>query len=277
MQGQPRRYNPKRAIRSAADPAWLARITIQVVYTGSPYHKLNPGDFNFIPPVQPRPDASLCDQSGIFTRAEALELLREGVRRGLVSVQQREDFPQNIWAVTPEGYSLEAQLENQVQGSYHGYPLEPEDELWSDVLKALGEIVNPRFDIDFSWLASDLPDERERATLAEITIDVGGLCATEVEDIPALVVHFCSAPLAQYPIALDSDSRSIGTAGSTAAGSCSSPNRSTKRSRERPTNCCTTAGWPTPRHRARKSPASGGKDPGTWTAGNSPQTPNDSR
>jgi hypothetical protein len=110
-----------------------------VVYTGSPYHKSNPGDFNLIPPVQPRPDASLCDQSGIFTRAEALELLREGVSRGLVSVQQRGEFPQNIWAVTPEGYPLEAQLENQVQGSYHGYPLEPEDELWSDVLRRWGE------------------------------------------------------------------------------------------------------------------------------------------
>ena len=135
MQRRPRRYNPKRAIRSDTDPAWLARIAVQVVYTGSPYHKSNPGDFNLIPPVQPRPDASLCDQSGIFTRAGALELLREGVRRGLVSVQQRGDFPQNIWALTPEGYPLEAQLENQVQGSYHGYPLEPEDELWSDVLR----------------------------------------------------------------------------------------------------------------------------------------------
>ena len=49
--------------------------------------------------------------------------------------------------------------------------------------------MSPRFDIDFSWLASDLPDERERATLAEITIDVGGLCATEVEDIPARTIR----------------------------------------------------------------------------------------
>jgi hypothetical protein len=33
---------------------------------------------------------------------------------------------------------MEAQLENQVQGSYHGYPLEPEDELWGDVLERWG-------------------------------------------------------------------------------------------------------------------------------------------
>ena len=91
-----------------------------------------------MPPAQPRPDSSLCDQSGIVTRAEALELLIEGVRQGLVSVQQRGDFPQNIWAVTPGGHPMEAQLENQVQGSYHGYPLEPEDELWGDVLERWG-------------------------------------------------------------------------------------------------------------------------------------------
>ena len=33
-----------------------------------------------------------------------------------------------------------------------------------------GGIVTSRFDIDFRWLASDLPDERERSTLGEITI-----------------------------------------------------------------------------------------------------------
>ena len=92
-----------------------------------------------MPPAQRRPDASLCDQSGIVTRAEVLALLREGVSRGLVSAQQRGDFPQNIWAVTPGGYPMEAQLENLVQGSYHGYPLEPEDELWSNVLERWGK------------------------------------------------------------------------------------------------------------------------------------------
>ncbi len=61
-----------------------------------------------MPPAQRRPDTCLCDQSGIVTRAEALELLSEGVSRGLVSVQQRGDFPQNIWAVTPGGYPMEA-------------------------------------------------------------------------------------------------------------------------------------------------------------------------
>ena len=43
MQRRPRRFNPKRAIRSAADPAWLARIAVQVVYTGSPIPQIESG------------------------------------------------------------------------------------------------------------------------------------------------------------------------------------------------------------------------------------------
>ena len=49
--------------------------------------------------------------------------------------------------------------------------------------------MTSRFDIDFRWLASDLPDERERSTLAEITITADGFCATEVEDIPARTIR----------------------------------------------------------------------------------------
>ena len=53
----------------------------------------------------------------------------------------------------------------------------------------MGEIVTPRFDIDFRWLASDLPDERDRSTLAEITINADGFCATAVEAIPARTIR----------------------------------------------------------------------------------------
>ena len=49
--------------------------------------------------------------------------------------------------------------------------------------------MTPRFDIDFRWLASDLPDERDRSTLAEITINADGFCATAVEDIPARTIR----------------------------------------------------------------------------------------
>ena len=55
-------------------------------------------------------------------------------QRGLVSVQIRGRFPQNIWAVTEAGHPLEAQLENQEQGTYHGYPMSTTDPVWHAVV-----------------------------------------------------------------------------------------------------------------------------------------------
>lgn len=64
-----------------------------------------------------------------------MRLLREGIRRGLVSEQNRKDFPQNIWAVTEDGTPLEAALDNQEQGSYHGYPMWTDDQFARKVIE----------------------------------------------------------------------------------------------------------------------------------------------
>jgi hypothetical protein len=53
----------------------------------------------------------------------------------LISEQKRGDFPQNIWAVTSDGIPLEAQLTNEVQGVYHGYPMPSSDDLRNEVIK----------------------------------------------------------------------------------------------------------------------------------------------
>ncbi len=100
-----------------------------VRYVGSPYHKRNPGDFGLDPPSLPRPDKTLCDPAGIFRKSAAQELLLAGVRRGLVSERFEDGFPQNVWAVTPQGIPLEAQLQNRLNGEYHGYPLPSSDPL----------------------------------------------------------------------------------------------------------------------------------------------------
>jgi hypothetical protein len=71
----------------------------------------------------------------VFSVAQALAVLREGIRRGLVSEQQRNGFPQNVWAVTPDGIPLEAQLENSESGIYHGYPI-PENDPFRDAVLA---------------------------------------------------------------------------------------------------------------------------------------------
>lgn len=103
--------------------AWAAQVT----YGGNAEHKRNPGDFGLTPPLGPRLGKTLCDGAGIVTKVVALGLLREGIRRGLVSEQMRGSFPQNVWAVAADGTPLEAALDNQTTGSYHGYPMRPDE------------------------------------------------------------------------------------------------------------------------------------------------------
>ena len=102
-------------------------------YAGNPEHKRRPGDFGLDPPSSPRPGKTLCDSVQIFTRSEALQLLREGIEKGTFSEQTRDGWPQNVWAVTQDGYPLEAQLEGQ--GSYHGYPMPESDPFRDKVLE----------------------------------------------------------------------------------------------------------------------------------------------
>jgi hypothetical protein len=131
-------FNPKRFIANAVDESQLARWRKTVSYGGNPEHKKNPGDFGLTPPSSPLRDKTLCDGAKILNRALALKLLREGFRRGLVSIQIRDGYPQNVWALTDEGIPLEAQLENPGNGTYHGYPM-PEDDAFRDKVIAKWE------------------------------------------------------------------------------------------------------------------------------------------
>lgn len=128
--------NPKPRIRSAAEPKWLEQLGKKVRYTGNPAHKSSPGDFGLTPPAMPRSDKTLCDGAGITQRAEAEQLLREAIAKGMISEQERNGFPQQIWAVSSSGIPLEAQLENQELGSYHGYPLQKTSPLWDLILQS---------------------------------------------------------------------------------------------------------------------------------------------
>jgi len=130
-----RKFNPKRRFCAADDlPSRQAAIrTNELTYNGNPEHKRNPGDFGLTPPSGPRPGKTLCDPVGINSRAQALELLKEGVRRGAFSEQERNGWPQNVWAVTDNGEPLEAQLEGS--GAYHGYPMPEADPFREKVLE----------------------------------------------------------------------------------------------------------------------------------------------
>jgi hypothetical protein len=123
------KFNLKRRLKECDAPelARLAGLAQRVNYGGNPEHKKNPGDFGLTPPADPRPSKSLCDDIGVFTRAEALELLKRGLTQGLVSDRTIGDWPKNIWSMTAQGRPLEAQLENSETGSYHGYPMPDSD------------------------------------------------------------------------------------------------------------------------------------------------------
>ena len=130
-----RHFNRKRRIVNPV-PAEdvLNDLAGRVRYTGSPYHKRNPGDFGLTPPAQPRPDKTLCDQAGLHKKAEAQQWLEEGVRRGMISAAVGDGFPKHIWAVTEKGVVLEANYNNEGPGHYHGYPLFEPDPLRQVVL-----------------------------------------------------------------------------------------------------------------------------------------------
>ncbi len=130
-------FNPKRRLR-VCDPAEqvrLGELAAKVRYGGNPEHKRNPGDFGLTPPSDPRPGKSLCDGVGVYSRAEALTLLKKGLLRGLVSDRSVGEWPKNIWSVAPCGTPLEAQLENADTGSYHGYPMPDSDPLAGEIAR----------------------------------------------------------------------------------------------------------------------------------------------
>ena len=98
----PRKSNKKRAIarEGTVDPARLRELSGQVTYRGNPKHKLNPSPSH--PGIKPGGNLSrsVCDHDATLDRSrnDASELLKEGVRKGLVSATSTKKFPNFIWA-----------------------------------------------------------------------------------------------------------------------------------------------------------------------------------
>jgi len=131
------KFNQKRKIRKLdkCDFNELLQLSSQAQYGGNPEHKRNPGDFNLTPISSPRPGKSLCDSVKVFTKKKALNLLRKGIKTGLVSDRVVGKWPKNVWSVMDDDTPLEAQLESSEQGSYHGYPMQREDPFGEEVIK----------------------------------------------------------------------------------------------------------------------------------------------
>lgn len=128
-------FNPKRKIRTTCEGIDLDQLADRIRYGGNPEHKRNPGDFDLHPPSRPRADKTLCDMVNIHKKEDAVELLKKGVRKGLVSERMRNGYPQNIWTLTDDGYPLEAQLENAISGTYHGNPMPETDPFRGEILR----------------------------------------------------------------------------------------------------------------------------------------------
>ncbi|MBK1630042.1 hypothetical protein CKO31_04665 [Thiohalocapsa halophila] len=132
-----RSFNTKRKLCPTSElPVDLSTLAARVGYGGNPEHKRNPGDFGLTPPAAARADKSLCDAVQVSQRAQAVDLLRAGIRRGMISSRgSGSGFPQNVWSLTADGAPLEAQLENTVRGTYHGYPLPKDDPMYETIVR----------------------------------------------------------------------------------------------------------------------------------------------
>ena len=125
---------PIRRIEAASRLDIQARKALakRVVYVGSPHHKSKANDYGLLPHAAPRPTKSLCDLARGIPKAEAEDLLRKGVLKGILSAFTDDELPKYIWSVDDSGAPFEAKIGN---GGYHGYPLENTDDMSKIVLR----------------------------------------------------------------------------------------------------------------------------------------------
>ena len=183
MKRPQKRSKPKRRAMLAAagtvDRDELQRMETIAVYRPSPYHKahLLSGGRRAVP--VPRPDKTICDGPSVGSHRNAIELLRAGFQRGMVSRQIRRGWPRNVWAVDEDSVVYEAQLSNVETGEYHGYPMKQGDGFAAFIAAELGEARSMTLSIDAEWCrspgdeaaASPGPMETEdEATLGRIAV-----------------------------------------------------------------------------------------------------------
>jgi len=135
--------DPKRRLAPAdrLDQSGREALAARLAYCGSALHKRHPGDYGFHPPVNPRTWKSLCDGNRVILKAEAAELLRQGVLAGLFSDFPDNGTPKYVWSVDSDREVYEAKIDSN---GYHGYRLEEEDDLRSLVLKEWARRCSPR-------------------------------------------------------------------------------------------------------------------------------------
>ena len=124
-----RRYAPHGTFTQAE----LEELCGRLRYVGSSYHKLHPADYGLVPPFNPRPTKSLCDERRAVLLDEAERLFKTGIELGLVSSFDCVSSPKYVWSVDEEGEVYEAKTKPP-DGIYHGYRLGEEEAMRRYVL-----------------------------------------------------------------------------------------------------------------------------------------------
>ena len=97
----------------------------RATYGGSPKHKDIPSFAGAVP--RPRVDASICPRELTRDRERIERWLREAIRKGNVGSWEGP-FPFPVWHREGE-VTYEAHLTRPMVGEYHGFPLEPDEQV----------------------------------------------------------------------------------------------------------------------------------------------------
>ncbi|WP_313231075.1 hypothetical protein [Sphingobium yanoikuyae] len=116
---------PNRRLVAAGtyDEETLSDLIKRVRYVGSSIHKLKPADYGFVPPTNPRPSKSPCDDLRIVKLAEAQALLTAGIKAGMTSAFDSDSVPKYVWVVDEDYQVYEAKTKPGQETDYHGYRL----------------------------------------------------------------------------------------------------------------------------------------------------------
>jgi hypothetical protein len=98
----------------------LQELAARLRYEGITTHKLHPGDYGFIPSINPRPHKSPCDLIRPVLLAEASDLFQAGLMLGMVSAFDPPSTPKYVWAVDSDNEVYEAKTKPP-DIAYHGY------------------------------------------------------------------------------------------------------------------------------------------------------------
>jgi hypothetical protein len=131
--------NPKR--RVAFDDC-LSKEQAEILfkklsYVGASFHKLHPGNYNFVPPTNPRPSKSVCDDKRSVLLEEAGDLMRVGIARGMMSQFGENGLPKYIWAVDDAGEVYEAKTKPSHETQFHGYRLGDDERDMRELIRKL--------------------------------------------------------------------------------------------------------------------------------------------